>query len=294
MKGEISVIPAIIIMLISTGIFFVVADFARIPLIKTSKAFHSLSKRQKKKTNNIELWLKDLATWVSKHLKINEYKRMQLLSDLKTANMNITPELHISNAIIKSGLCALLAIPAFFAFPLVSPLVVAIAITMYFKESQGIQERIKIKRSAIEYELPRFVFTIEKTLSHNRDVLCMLESFKENAAPEIKYELAITVADMRSGNYESALTRLEARVGSPMLSDVTRGLIGILRGDETQMYWISLSLKLADAQRQMLKQQAQKVPGKIKRLSMVLLFCFIATYVVVLGMQIMSSLGALF
>jgi tight adherence protein C len=79
-----------------------------------------------------------------------------------------------------------------------------------------------------------------------------------------------------------------------MLSDVTRGLIGILRGDETQMYWISLSLKLADAQRQMLKQQALKVPGKIKRLSMALLFCFIATYVVVLGMQIMSSLGALF
>ena len=287
-------IQAIISIFISLSIFFIVADFVRIPLIKTSKAFHSLSKRQKKKTNTFELWLKDLATWLSKHLKINEYKRMQLLSDLKTADMNITPELHIANAIIKSGLCALLAIPAFFVFPLISPLVIAIAVAMYFKESQGIQERIKIKRGAIEYELPRLVFMIEKTLSHNRDVLRMLESFKENAAPEIKYELAITVADMRSGNYESALTRLESRVGSPMLSDVTRGLIGILRGDETQMYWMSLSLKLADAQRQMLKQQAQKVPGKIKRLSMALLFCFIATYVVVLGMQIMSSLGALF
>jgi len=219
---------------------------------------------------------------------------MQLLSDLKTADMNITPELHIANALIKAGLCGLLAIPVFFIFPLITPVIIALAFTMYFKESQGIQQRIKLKRTAIDYELPRLVFAIEKTLKHNRDVLSMLENYKNNSGVELKYELSITIADMRSGNYESALTRLESRVGSPMLSDVTRGLISILRGDETEMYWVSLSNKLADYQRQMLKQQAIKVPGKIKRLSMVLLFCFMATYIVVFGVGIMMSMGAIF
>jgi len=40
---------------------------------------------------------------------------------------------------------------------------------------------------------------------------------------------------MRSGSYEAALTRLEARVGSSMLSDVVRCLIGVLHGDNTEM-----------------------------------------------------------
>ena len=105
-------------------------------------------------------------------------------------------------------------------------------------------------------------------------------------------ELDITVADMRSGNYESALTRLESRVGSAMLSDVVKDLYLFCASDTT--YWSTLSIKFADYQRQHLKQQAQKVPGKVKRLSMVLLFCFIAVYLVVIIAEIMSSLGAMF
>ena len=195
---------------------------------------------------------------------------------------------------LKAGICFLFAIPFLFIFPLLSPVFVIIGIAMYFKESKGIQEKIKAKRSAIEYELSRLVFAIEKTLTHNRDILAILDSYRENAGAELKDELNITVADMRSGNYESALTRLEARVGSSMLSDVVRGLISVLRGDETSVYWASLSVKFSDVQRQLLKQQAVKVPGKVKRLSMFLLFCFFAVYGVVIVIQIATQLGAMF
>jgi pilus assembly protein TadC len=125
-------------------------------------------------------------------------------------------------------------------------------------------------------------------------VLTLLEGYKGSAAPELKRELDITVADMRAGNYESALTRLEARVGSSMLSDVTRGLIGVLRGDETRLYWAALSAKFADIQRTMLKQQAGKVPGKIKKLSMCLLICFLVIYLAVIGVEITSKMGIIF
>jgi tight adherence protein C len=294
LEGVKKVIKIISGILVGIGIFLIVVDFLRIPYVKTSKAINNLSKRQKKKTSSIELWLKDLAICLSKRLKFNEYKRMQLVSDLQTANMNITPELHIAKAIIKAGICGLLTIPAFFIFPLIVPFVLALAITMYFKESKGIQEKIKKRRAAIEFELPRLVFTIEKTLSHSRDVLTILDTYRENAGAELKYELSITVADMRSGNYEAALTRLESRVGSAMLSDVVRGLISVLRGDNTSVFWASLSVKFADIQRQQLKLLAQKVPSKLKRLSMILLFCFMAVYLVVIISQVMTSLGAMF
>ena len=122
----------------------------------------------------------------------------------------------------------------------------------------------------------------------------MIESHADNAGKEMKHELLITAADMRSGNYEAAITRLEARIGSSMMSDVCRGLIGILRGDDTAMYWASLSLKFNDIQRQQLRLQAQKVPRKVKRLSMCLLFCFMLVYIVVILSQIVDSLGVLF
>lgn len=287
-------IQAIIGILFGIGIFLICADLFRIPYIKTSKAVVNLSKRQKRKTRSIELWLKGFAEWLAKRLKLNEYKRIQLASDLQTAELTISPELHTANALVKAGICALLAVPFIFIFPLVVPVLAALSVAMYVKEAKGVQERIKAKRTAIEYELPRLVFVIEKSLTHTRDVLSMLDTYREGAGAELKSEISITVADMRSGNYESALTRLEARVGSSMLSDVVRGLISILRGDDTVLYWSALTVKFTDIQRQLLRQQAMKVPGKVKRLSMALLFCFMFVYIVVLVVEIMSSFNIMF
>jgi len=286
-------IQIIIAILLGLGLFFIIADLIKLPYIKTSKTIKNLSKRQKNKTSNLDVWLSDFALWISRHLHLNEYKKIQLASDLQTAGININPELHIANALIKSGICGLLIVPAFFIFPLISPVIVTLTFAMYFKESKGIQEKIRQRRMKMEYELPRLVFTIEKTLSHSRDVLAILDDFRQNTYDELKNELDITVADMRSGNYESALTRLESRVGSAILSDVVRGLISVIRGDNTLVYWQSLSIKFADIQRQQLKSQAQKVPGKVKRLSMVLLFCFIAVYLVVITAEVLAGLGAM-
>lgn len=287
-------IQIIIGFLVGLGIFFILVDLLHIPTFKTTKAMAHLTSKGKKKTKTLEVWLSDLASFIAKHVKLNEYNRMQLKADLQTANMDISPEQHTANAIVKAGIFGLLAIPAFFIFPLIAPLVIALSFAMYFKENKGAQSRIKKKREAIEFELPRFVFTIKKKISHDRNVLNILDEYREIADKDLKSELEITVADMRSGNAEAALIRLESRVGSSMLSDVVRGLISILRGDETDSYWAALSIKFADIGRQTLNLRAQKVPGKVKRLSMVLLFCFMAMYIVVIITEIITSLGAMF
>jgi len=287
-------LQAIIGVLCGIGLFLILADIKRVPYMKTSKAVLNLSKKQKEKSSGLDVWLKGLATWLSKHLKLNEFKRIQLESDLKTAQMDISPEMFKANAVVKAAIVGVFAVPVLFIFPLLCPVVLFLAVFLYRSEVKSISVRIKAKREKIEYELQRLVFTIDKTLKHNRDVLYMLESYAANAGAELKHELDITVADMRSGNYEAALTRLEARVGSSMMSDVCRGLIGILRGDDTALYWTSLSLKFNDIQRQQLRLQAGKVPGKVKRLSMCLLFCFMLIYIVVIVAQIMTSMNILF
>lgn len=287
-------LQAIVGVLCAIGLYYVLADVYKIPYYKTSKAVESLSKRQKEKKSSLDIWLSGLAEWLSKHLKLNEFKRAQLEADLKTAQMDITPEMFKANCIVKACLIGVFAIPVAFIFPLLVPVVLFLAVFLYRMESKSVGKRIRAKREKIEYELPRLVSNIEKTLAHNRDVLYMLESYAPNAGPELKHELDITVADMKSGNYEGAITRLESRVGSSMMSDVCRGLIGILRGDDNRMYWATLALKFNDTARQQLRLRAQKVPKKVKRLSMCLLICFMLIYVVVILEQIMSSIGVLF
>ena len=244
------------------GLYLLLAGHFRIPSLATSKAYNNLAKRQEKKTSTLDIWLGDLAVWISKHIRLNEYRREQLITDLRSAGISLSPEAHIANSLVKSA--------------------------------KGVADKIKEKRKKIEYELPRFVSYIEKTLRHNRDILSIIDGYMKTAGKEIRDELEITAADMRSGNYEAALTRLESRVGSSMLSDVTRGLIGVLRGDETDAYWTNLAMKFSDYQRTVLKAEAAKVPAKVKRLSMCMLICFMLMYLLVIGMHIITSLGGMF
>lgn len=141
---------------------------------------------------------------------------------------------------------------------------VVLALLLYFKENQKADETLKAKREEIEGELPRMVATMEQELKASRNVIGMLERFKGNAGPALTGELDILLADMRSSNYEAALTRFEARLNSPMLSDVVRGLIGVLRGDDSTVYFQMLAHDFKQIELQRLKAQAQKIPPKIR------------------------------
>jgi len=79
--------------------------------------------------------------------------------------------------------------------------------------------------------------TVGQSLENDRDVLKILTSYRRVAGKDFGAELDQTIADMKTGNYENALIRFETRIGSPMLSDVIRGLIGVLRGDDQRMYF---------------------------------------------------------
>jgi flagellar protein FlaJ len=99
---------------------------------------------------------------------------------------------------------------------------------------------------------------------------------------------------MRSGSYEAALTRFEARLNSPMLSDIIRGLISVLRGDDGAMYFQMLSHDMKQLELQRLKAKAMKIPPKIRVFSFLMLMCFVMTYVVIIIAEILRSLSGLF
>ena len=276
------------------GIGFLLAEHLKLPSRAASRAMHSMGRNRKDKPNPLTLLMRELSGRLAGKLRLNDYRRAQLEADLRTGDMTQTPEQFVAENIVRAGTVAVLAVPVAFVSKFLAVLLLVAAVLFYRLGSMTLRKKIGARRARIELELPRFVANIEKALPHSRDVLAMLESYRTGAGEEFGRELDITVADMRSGNDEAALTRLEARVGSSALSDVVRGLIGILHGEDNSVYWANLSLKFSEAGRQNLREQAGKVPKRVRRLSLVLLGCFFLIYIVVIGEVLLNSLGGLF
>ena len=248
----------------------------------------------KKLSKTLDALFLDGAVRLSPYIRINAYKRSRMNSVLKASGMGMTPEIYTAYAYIKAGSVFLLIIPALYIFPLAALFVIQLGIMVYYREIQKADEMLREKREQIEEELYRFVSTITQELKNSRDVLSMLEHYKENAGAAFRKELDIVCADMRSSSYEAALTRFDARLNSPQLSDVVRGLIGVLRGDDGAVYFQMLTHDFKQAELQRLKAKAAKIPPKIRVYSFAMLMCFLATYFAIIIYEIIRSMGTLF
>ena len=281
-------------LLFAFGLFFVLAEVFKLPRLATGKAMLSATSQHKGKAKNLDVLIGSLSMKLAKHLPMDEYKKSRMKNTLKAAGMSQSPEEFMAFALVKALLVAFGVIPCLLVLPLLAPVLMFLAVMIYFKEIKKADEKLSAKREKIESELPRFVATITQELKASRDVLGIIENFKKNAGEEFGNELDVLTADMRSSSYEAALTRFEARINSPMLSDITRGLIGVLRGDEGGVYFQMLAHDMKQLELQRLKAQAMKIPPKIRVFSFIMLMCFLMTYMAIIVYEILRSLGGMF
>ena len=269
---------------LAAGLYFVLADLLKIPRLATERALISAGRRERSLVKSLEALILGWALKLAPLIRMDEYKYRRLENKLTAAGLDMTPQVYTAYSLLKP--CLIL--------PILSPLIVVLAVLTWFKESRRADELVKARMELIEGELPRFVATIHQELAASRDVLRILENYKKHAGPDFGRELDVLTADMRSSSYEAALIRFEARMGSAIISDIVRGLIGILRGDDGRMYFQMLSHDLKAQELQRLKAKAAKIPPKIRIFSFIMLVCFMMTYIVIIVYQIVNSLGSLF
>lgn len=281
------------IVFLSFGLFLILASVFHLPTMRTTKAIATAGKEQKKAARTLDMCLMDGAILLSRYIHMNPQKRTRLANTLQAANFDVTPEVYHSYAIIKTASLLLGIIPCLMIFPIAAIFLLIAAVMLYFKEIGKAEEKLRAKKERIEEELFRFVSTIEQELKNSRDVLSILETYKKNAGNDFARELEVVCADMRSSNYEAALTRFEARLNSPQLSDIVRGLIGVLRGDDSAIYFQMLAHDFKQAELQHLKAKAQKIPPKIRKYSFAMLMCFLITYLLIIGYEVIKSMSSM-
>ena len=280
--------------LFGTALYYLTCAFADVPTRKTSRMMLMAQRQGKRRENIFDVYAAKVSSKIAPYVRLDKMKRASLERTLKIAGNILTPESYIAKAWVIAGTVALCAVPMAFLIPLMVPVLIGVAVALWFSTYYTAFDYVKKRRKRMEKEIPRFALSIGQSLENDRDVLKILTSYRRIAGKEFGAELDQTIADMKTGNYEQALLHLEARVDSPLLSDVTRGLIGVLRGDDQRMYFQMITFDMRQIEQNELKKEAAKRPRLIQRYSMMMLLCIIMIYMVVLCVEVFDSLGVFF
>lgn len=280
--------------LFGTALYYLTCAFADVPTRKTSRMMLMAQRQGKRRENIFDVYAAKVSSKIAPYVRLDKMKRASLERTLKIAGNNLTPECYVAKAWVIAGTVALCAVPMAFLLPLMVPVTIGLAVALWFSTYYTAFDYVKKRRKRMEKEIPRFALSIGQSLENDRDVLKILTSYRRIAGKEFGAELDQTIADMKTGNYEQALLHLEARVDSPLLSDVTRGLIGVLRGDDQRMYFQMITFDMRQIEQNDLKKEASKRPRMIQRYSMMMLLCIIMIYMVVLCIEVFDSLGVFF
>lgn len=288
-------IIVILFLLLAPGLYLILSSAMNLPSRRAGRAMKSYGAEKKRGISEcIDSSLAGSSARLSKYIHINEYKKERLANTMKAIGDDRTPEEFTAHVWLKSLMFLIPVIPMFYIFPLVNIGLILLAILTYFKESGRPDELLRAKREKIEAELYRFVSTIREELKSNHDVLSILENYKRSAGEEFANELMVLCGDMRSSNYETALSKFDTKFNSPQLSEVVTGLIGVLRGDNSEGYFENLSFSFKEKELQRLKAKASKIPGKVRKFSFVMLACYVCTFFVIIIYEILNSIGTMF
>lgn len=274
---------------VAIGLYLILAGLFHLPTFATTKAAMNITKHSDKKVKKWDEVLLDISSQISKFIYIDSYKLKNLTSTLKNAEISIPPQTWLARCYVKFAFSLLTLVPCYFVIPILSPAVAVLAIRQLLIDLKSADKIVSNRRHEIEKDLPRFASSISQELKNTRNVLAILEGYKSSARPAFRKELLITIGDMKSGSQEVALNHLDSRVGSSMLSDVVRGLLGVLHGDDESNYFDILSHDLDLMEIHGMRLNYAKLPGKVGTCIGAVFACIMLIIFVILGTQLSKS-----
>lgn len=272
-----------------TALYNIAEIIFRLPMGRITKTLKNASMgNQKRSGSDIN---HQIAVLLSNIIVINEYKRKELEEKLAIADIDETPEVYKAQGFLVILEFGLLAILLASVFPVFAAAPIIIGFVMHRNHKNIVTNAVKDLQEQIDIDLPRFVYSMKQEMLVSHDVLTILERHKNDYSDHWRKQMSITVADMRSGNYEAALQRLEGRVGSTNLSEVVRGLIEMSHGSDMSVYWETLQVRFSEMRKAQLRKIVKKIPDKIHNLSLWLIGAMLSIYIVVLITQLAESMS---
>lgn len=269
------------------GLYFIITEYILMPSQAARKAISS--NRIVKDRSWIDIVLEPLTKYLEAKVPWNEYKMEKLDLTLRTVGKEQTARRYCAEALSQAIAIGIFAVPLSILFFPLALLPAGAAVYSYLRDMKEPDKLLKVKRERIEAELPKFASTIANSLHTTKDVIKILRSYRKVCGDELREELDITLADMKTGTDETALRKLEGRIGSPKLSELVRGLLSVLRGEDQTMYF---AVKNEELRKEYIERQKREIlmrPGKLKGVTIATVILMLVIFIYIFASQIVGN-----
>lgn len=279
-------------LLMAYGLYIMTGSILALPTGQTKAAFRQLFGKITLKQKMHQRLVVPLANVISKTIQLSDYRKRRWVSDLQRAGIDKTPELHISENLSLSiwiGAAGFLFVPL--GMPFVTILLVIYSIMIYRQNSSRLRKTIANMNKDIESELPRMVETLNYTLGDNNDLLKFFERYRRVAGAAMGKVLDRLIFNMKTDNAEEALREFDRSLAIPQITTLVSTLLGIAHGVDQKTTLIVLEKEFRTRQRELLRREIDKRPGKVRTASVVMVFGMVILMLVPLIIMVIRTLG---
>jgi Flp pilus assembly protein TadB len=219
----------------------------------------------------------------------------KLSKDLSKAGLAVTPREYLARKYLIIMGCACLAALCVL-LKIYLGIVFAVLLLVYglMKHRDALDTRIRKKDAAIAREMPRFVKTICRGLQSDRDLHNVVGAYRKVAGIELGGELDILLAELETGNTQSALIHFENRLGTPEAFRLCAALRDMSTGVDQTATLGYMADDMARQAKENIRKELSLRPGKMRRTYYPAIGVCIAMILYVLVVYVVQNLNHLF
>ena len=155
---------------------------------------------------------------------------------------------------------------------------------------QKLHERIEEINIEVEAELPQFIRAFGQALNGEKDIVRILQKYRQISGPALSYELDILITDLLTGDAEEAFLRFDERINLPIITTFVSGVVGTTRGVDNQTFFYILEHDIKLLAHENLQRALAKRPATIARGSLLIFGSFMIMMVYPVIMLIVDNL----
>lgn len=288
-------INIVIFIILTAGVYSIACEFAVLPPWSTGKGVRIAVRKEKSFYDILNLYFTlPFVKLISPFIKIADYKKKRMGIQLARAGIEFTPKEYFARSI-------LMAVSAFLvSFALLSCtmknmkfIAIILAVVVFFHFHGEVKDKLKQKDRLIESELPKFIRAVVQGLKTEKDVIKLLETYQTISGSGLKYDIEILIMDLKSGNFEDAMTEFDKRVGNAYVSRLVKSLISVNRGDNQESSLNYLVSDMATLAKEMMQRELNKRPGRVKMLVIPIVVVAVGSLLYVIGVNLFTSLSGI-
>lgn len=257
-------------------------------------------------TNMSRWWRKRIDIWslpplkqllsVTVHLvKLDEVAASELAKMLSKAGLQITPREYTARKhLIAAFGVSLTVLWSFLRFYIGIVLALLIMAYALMKQRDVLSARARKKERMISQELPRFVRTISRSLQRDRDLYNVLAAYRKVSGSALGGELDILMAEMKSGNIQTALVHFENRIGTSEAFRLCAALRDMSMGVDQTATLNYMADDMARQAKEDIRKELSLRPGKMRRTYYPAIAVCIAMIMYVLVVYVINNFNNLF